>query len=100
MIDRSANSTRDHANLKQVLKTKIKTTMIGALSAVEECLGEVLFSDPTINAMYQKCRQMILDNGNEQIRNMEKEVDLYNINRATYTYNMPIKPIKIYKEDE
>lgn len=93
-------NVKDREQLKRVLKTKIKTTMIGALSAVEECLGEVLFADPKINAMYQKCRQMILDNGNEQIRNMEKEVDLYTISRTVFTYHMPIKPMKNFQEDQ
>jgi hypothetical protein len=93
------SNNRDHSKLKHLLKTKIKTTMIGALSAIEEHLGEILFSDPKTTAMYEKCRQDILDNGNEQIRGMEKELDLHNISRIMYTYRMQIKPITVNKED-
>jgi hypothetical protein len=78
--------------LKRITITKIQTTMIGALSAIEEHFGE-LFEDGRIAALYEKCRQQILDNGNNQKRNLDKEFDLYDIELKRYTYKMPIRPM-------
>lgn len=83
---------KSKARLKRIALTKIQTTMIGALSAIEEHLSEFI-EDGRGRALYEKCRQQILDNGNQQKRNIDKEFDLYDIELIRYEYKMPIRPM-------
>lgn len=90
----------DREALRKVVTTKIQTTMIGALSAIEEILSPIINQDGHSKALYEKCRQRILDNGNQQKRNVDKELELYNIERIMYTYNMKVRPLREDRYDE
>lgn len=71
------------------IKKKIETTMIGALSSIENHFG-FLWEDERISkeqrdkmkAKYEELRSEILDRGNKQSRSIENEMSDY-----TVTYN-------------
>lgn len=86
--------------LKKDINTKLNTTMIGALSAVEELFGE-LWNHGSFNRSeeqefwfqkYQKLRSKILDNGNNQKRKVEESLDGYEVTQRYYHVDMPVKP--------
>ena len=81
------------------VKSKIKTTMIGALAAFEESFGFVWgHGQTTLTAEQQKMkdewdktRTKILNTGNNQIRNSEEEIAQYEMNRKKDTLTFIIK---------
>lgn len=84
--------------LSKILKKKIQTTMIGALSTLEENLG-YLWGDGSPNptedqkrmkAVYEKIRSEILDKGNNQARNIDAELSQYDVEWLRYSMNMPV----------
>ncbi len=85
--------------LFQVAVKKIKTTMIGALSTLEESFGflwgfeedaEKTDDQKKILEIYEDARAKILDRGNTQIRNLESEFVNYDIVRKKHYINLPI----------
>lgn len=85
--------------LSKILKKKIETTMIGALSSIEEHFS-FLWGVDTKNMtkeqqvmydLYQKIRSEILDKGNSQIRNVDSELSQYEIRQLKYSLVIPIK---------
>lgn len=60
-------------------KTKIKTTMIGALATIEKHFSFLIEEDPSMKAVFDEVRSEILDKGNTQIRNLEVEFSKYDI---------------------
>jgi hypothetical protein len=62
---------------------KIKTTMIGAIAAIEEKFGwlwgEDMDQKVEFKELFEDVRSMILDKGNNQIRNLEAEFASYEI---------------------
>jgi hypothetical protein len=87
-------NTQSKERLSKILKKKIETTMIGALSSLEENF-KFLWENNTAQKqemfeIYQKIRSEILDKGNRQIRNMDSELSQYTITWNRYTYNMPV----------
>jgi hypothetical protein len=91
--------------LSKTLKKKIETTMIGALSSVEEHFS-FLWSDysgetislkemtPDQKAMYdiyQRIRSEILDKGNAQSRNIDTELNQYEVKWLKYSITIPVK---------
>jgi hypothetical protein len=80
--------------LKDISCKKIKTTMIGALDAIEKNFG-FLWEDNSdvandMRELYEKTREQILDNGNNQIRNLTEEFEHYNIEWLRYQFTLPI----------
>jgi hypothetical protein len=83
--------------LKRTMETKIRTTMIGALSAVEERFGKqwgqgkprhaLTGEEINMERVWEDLRTKILNNGNNQLRAALAEIDQYEIswNRFTYT---------------
>lgn len=85
--------------ISKILKKKIETTMIGALSSIEEHFG-FLWEDndgkmtPDKQIMYdiyQKVRSEILDKGNIQSRNLETEISQYEVKWLRYNMTIPVK---------
>ena len=85
--------------LSKILRKKIQTTMIGALSTIEENFnflwenqdGSPLTEEQTImKGLYQKVRSEILDKGNNQARNVDAELAQYDVKWLKYTIEMPI----------
>lgn len=85
--------------LSKILKKKIQTTMIGALSTIEENLGFLWNnnSDKPLTAqqeelknLYNKVRSEILDKGNNQARNIDAELSQYDVEWLRYSMKMPV----------
>lgn len=85
--------------LSKVLKKKIQTTMIGALSTIEENFGflwnnengDPLTKDQEImKNIYNKIRSEILDRGNNQARNIDAELSQYEIECMRYQIKIPV----------
>lgn len=85
--------------LSKILKKKIQTTMIGALSTIEENFsflwnnesGEPLTKDQeTMKNLYNKVRSEILDRGNNQARNIDAELAQYEVEWMRYQVKIPV----------
>ena len=82
-------------------KKKIQTTMIGALSTLEESFGflwgfegpedELTKEQEHLKDIYEEARAKILDRGNTQIRNLESEFAGFEITKKRYKYTIPVK---------
>jgi hypothetical protein len=85
--------------LSKILKKKIQTTMIGALSTIEENInflwenpnGEPLTKDQEVmKNLYNKVRSEILDRGNNQARNIDAELAQYEVEWTRYQLKIPV----------
>ena len=88
--------------LSKNCKKKVQTTMIGALSSIEDYFGFLWghkSDDPLtpdqekMRQLYEELRSEILDKGNTQIRNIDAELVQYDIKWNRYQYNIPVKPL-------
>ena len=85
--------------LKKICTTKVRTTMIGALDAIEKKFAEYYVGDKASNEeliltrIFEELRTEILDKGNQQIRNLETEFEQYIIEWKRYTLQLPVKQI-------
>jgi hypothetical protein len=85
--------------LSTILKKKVETTMIGALSSIEDHFSFLWTSggddlSPEQKMMYeafQKVRSEILDKGNTQARNIDAELSQYDVKWLRYQTIIPIK---------
>ena len=81
---------------------KIQTTMIGALSSIEEHFGFLWESeDSSLNEqqkamkeLYNKVRSEILDKGNNQARNIDAELAQYDVEWLKFNIKIPVIPQK------
>jgi hypothetical protein len=86
------------SRLSKVLRKKVETTMIGALSSVEEHLGflwsgnnsELTEQQKAMYDIYQKIRSDILDKGNAQARNIDAELNQYDVEWLRYSMEIPV----------
>jgi len=85
--------------LSKILKKKIETTMIGALSSLEEHFGflwdspqgETLSEEQAVmRDLFQKVRSEILDKGNNQARNVDAELAQYEVEWLKYSMKIPV----------
>jgi hypothetical protein len=96
--NRNKEVSRD--KLFKTAKKKIQTTMIGALSTVEEMFGflwgmglaeeDKSEEQKKIQELYEDTRAKILDRGNTQIRNLESEFVNYDVSRKKYLISLPM----------
>ena len=97
--------------LFKTAKKKVQTTMIGALSTIEEHFGflwglgvnedDKSEEQRKLQELYEEVRAKILDRGNTQIRNLESEFVNYDITRKKYLINLPVsKPEEKEGEDK
>ena len=96
--DRFKEVSRDA--LFKASKKKIQTTMIGALSTIEEHFGFLWGLDSGeekltpeqkhVRSIFEDIRAKILDRGNTQIRNLESEFVNYEISKKKYFINLPV----------
>jgi hypothetical protein len=87
------DSTR---RLCKIIKTKCTTIFIGDLSQIEQNLGflwgygknesELTEEELQMRAIWEKIRNAILNNGNNQIRALENELNQYSVNWNRYKY--------------
>ncbi len=95
--DKYKQDSRDR--LSKILKKKVETTMIGALSSIEEHFSFLWAStdqglSPEQKMMYdafQKVRSEILDKGNTQARNIDAELAQYEVKWLRYHATLPVK---------
>lgn len=52
---------------------RIRTTMIGAIAAVEKYFADEISNDESFREKFNCARKEILDLGNKQIRNLKEE---------------------------
>jgi len=80
--------------LAKILKKKIQTTMIGAISSIEDHFG-FLWEDSKNGKEYldifNKVRSEILDKGNHQSRNIDVELSQYEVEWLRYNMEMPVQ---------
>jgi hypothetical protein len=84
--------------LSKILKKKIQTTMIGALSTIEENFaflwtsenGTLTPEQENMKNLYNKIRSDILDKGNNQARNIDAELAQYEVEWLRYSIKMPV----------
>jgi len=96
--DKYTSDSKDR--LSKILKKKVETTMIGALSSIENYFGFLWEVDidevPTAEKklmyeLYQKVREEVLNKGNAQARNIDAELSQYNVNWLKYRNVIPVK---------
>lgn len=95
--DKPTYQAKSKERLKRIVKKKIQTTMIGAISSVENLFG-FLWDEGSEDAermqeLFNTLRSEILDKGNHQIRNVDSEIELYDISLKTTTVTLPVKKI-------
>lgn len=86
--------------LKKICETKVKTTMIGAISSIEEKFSKYYTSsgrpsneELILRKIYDEIRTEILDKGNQQIRNLDTEFEQYTIHWNRYQLNLPVRQV-------
>ncbi len=95
--------------LFKIASKKIKTTMIGALSTLEENLGflwghesdeDISPEQQHMKTIFEQVRSDILDKGNPQIRNLEAEFNYYDITWLRFQVDLPVKPVEEPDKEE
>ena len=95
--------------LLKIARKKTETTMIGALSSIENHFGflwghtegeELTPEQQHLKAIYDEVRSEILDKGNNQIRNLESEFSYYEIKWLRYQMNLPLVPMETKEESD
>lgn len=82
--------------LKENMERRIKTTMIGALDAIEKTFGHLWNEGSSeeeryMAELFKKVRGAILDIGNNQIRDTMLELDQYQVEwNGRYTVVLPV----------
>ena len=85
--------------LSTIIRKKIETTMIGALSSVEEHFGFLWGQDQDgplteeqeiMKDLFQTVRSQILDRGNNQARNVDAELSQYDMEWKKYSMTIPV----------
>lgn len=91
---------RSKTKLKKEVKKRIQTTMIGALSSIEKYFGflwgeefdnELTKDQERMRDIFEDMRTEILDKGNSQLRNVDAEIENYDVTWNKYHINLPIK---------
>jgi hypothetical protein len=87
--------------LSKIIKKKIETTMIGAISSVEEHLGflwgynenqsNLNEDQKRLKELFQLVRSEILDKGNAQARNADTELSQYDVEWKKFTMVLPVR---------
>ena len=86
--------------LSKILRKKVETTMIGAISSLEDHFSFLWSADDSemteekkfMFDIFQKVRSEILDKGNSQARNIDAELNQYEVKWMRYSVEMPVKP--------
>lgn len=77
-------------SLYKSCEKSIKTTMIGAIAAIEDSLKEELEGVEFQNK-FSEIRQKILDNGNRQLRLLNLELNRYKIEKLRGFISLTVK---------
>ncbi len=95
LYNKESQKVANRERLKQFLKKKMTTIMVGAIDEFEKSFGEVwghkFTSDEKnddeldMTAIWNMCRNEVFDRGNAQIRAMFNEIDTYEIELIRHT---------------
>tara|TARA_Y100001938_G_C7993998_1_gene381038 strand:+ start:345 stop:716 length:372 start_codon:yes stop_codon:yes gene_type:complete len=85
--------------LSKILRKKVETTMIGAISSIEDHFAflwtangsEMTEENKFMYDLFQKVRSEILDKGNSQARNIDAELNQYEVEWMRYSMEIPVK---------
>ena len=85
-------------SLRERMSNRIKTTMIGAISSIEEHFGFLWGYDektPTksqqdFKRVFEELRKEILDKGNNQLRSIDADLCNYNIDKKEIKIVLPV----------
>ena len=90
--------------LSEIMRKKIKTTMIGAIATLEEQFGflwgegldedELTPEQDEMRDIFEEVRNEILNKGNHQIRNVDAELNQYDVVWERYNIHFVIDPYK------
>jgi hypothetical protein len=69
--------------LSEGVKKRMNTCFIGAISSIEKHMG-FLFETEDGRELFNTVRKEILDNGNDEIRKMEKDLEVYEVDFKQY----------------
>lgn len=77
---------------------QIRTTMIGALAAIENKFGHLwnhgnvpqTEQEEMFRELYDELRKDVLDKGNQQIHNFTQEIQQYQISWNRYSISLPV----------
>lgn len=94
---------QSRTRLMRIIETKLKTTLIGSVSRFEGHFGRTLWghglpeeqlteAQKQWREVWNQCRNEVLNNGNQQLRALEKEIINYDIEWLRYQNDLPIKP--------
>jgi len=95
--------------LSKILRKKVETTMIGAISSIEDHFAFLWTAEDSqmteekkfMYELFQKVRSEILDKGNTQARNVDAELNQYEVKWLRYSMDIPVKTnLGGDKEDE
>lgn len=94
--------------LSKIMKKKVQTTMIGALSSIEDHFAFLWTSEDGNTSdeqkimfdLFQKVRSEILDKGNTQARNVDSEIAQYDIKWLRYSVEIPVKKLEDGTNDQ
>ena len=94
--------------LSKILKKKVETTMIGAISSLEDHFSflwdakglEMTEENRFMFDLFQKVRSEILDKGNSQSRNVDAELGQYEVRWMKYSIDIPVKQNNLGGKDE
>ena len=105
--NRYKNSSNER--LLKIARKKIQTTMIGALSSIENNFGflwgseessEITEEQQHMKDIFDQVRSEILDRGNNQARNLEAEMSQYEVKWLKYSINIPVVNMEIQEGEE
>ena len=92
----------DKSRLKDNMKKKLQTTMIGAIAQFEESFGHLWGINKHVNELteselewrevWNDVRDTVLDLGNSQVRAAMNELEQYSLSWNKYQVNLPVKP--------
>jgi hypothetical protein len=104
---RFKNSSNER--LLKIARKKIQTTMIGALSTIENNFGflwgseessEITEEQQHMKDIFDQVRSEILDRGNNQARNLEAEMSQYEVKWLKYSINIPVVNMETQEGEE
>lgn len=95
MQRRAKYKQESRERLKKIARKKIQTTMIGALDSIEKKFGFLWQGDSSqdkrLHDLFMELRQEILDRGNDQMRNLDSEINQYDVEWLRYHLTLPVK---------
>lgn len=100
MKDTKAYKEKSRELLKELTEKLFKTTMVAAISKLEEEFGELWGADGSsvtsemleFKKKFEIVRKHIFDTGHAQIDKMHDELDNYEVFWNRYVLKMPVKP--------